>query len=72
MYRQLESSAIKVPGFGKEGLKKQLFREYGVDVDVIGPVMDAQLDERRQRRGEPEQDINTIYADFMDKNMKEQ
>lgn len=38
MYKQLEESALQEQmGFalGKEGLKKQLGKEYGVDVDEI-------------------------------------
>ncbi|KAJ7741763.1 hypothetical protein DFH07DRAFT_1063887 [Mycena maculata] len=34
MFKQLEPSAARAKGFGVEKLKKQLFKEYGVDVDA--------------------------------------
>ncbi|KAJ7231402.1 hypothetical protein B0H12DRAFT_1192626 [Mycena haematopus] len=34
MFQQLELSAQKAPGFGVAQLKKQMLKEYGIDVDV--------------------------------------
>jgi hypothetical protein len=35
MFQQLEPTARNAPGFGVEQLKKQLLKEYGVDVDAV-------------------------------------
>ncbi|KAJ7441093.1 hypothetical protein FB451DRAFT_1058310 [Mycena latifolia] len=35
MFQQLEPTARRAPGFGVAKLKKQLLKEYGVDVDVV-------------------------------------
>ncbi|KAJ7920975.1 hypothetical protein B0H13DRAFT_2318880 [Mycena leptocephala] len=44
MFQQLEPTASGVPGFGLARLKKQLLKEYGVDVDHLPePVSPAAL-----------------------------
>jgi hypothetical protein len=35
MYQSLEPTARRAPGFGVEKLKKQLMKEYGVDIDEV-------------------------------------
>jgi hypothetical protein len=35
IFQQLEPTARNAPGFGVEQLKKQLLKEYGVDVDAV-------------------------------------
>ena len=35
LFQQLEPMAHGIPGFGVARLKKQLLKEYGVDVDVV-------------------------------------
>ncbi|KAJ7089084.1 hypothetical protein C8R44DRAFT_861476 [Mycena epipterygia] len=39
MFQQLEPTARNAPGFGVAKLKKQLFKEYGIDVDVVEAEM---------------------------------
>ncbi|KAJ7078736.1 hypothetical protein B0H15DRAFT_892038 [Mycena belliarum] len=40
MYEQLEPTAVRAPGFGAAKLKKQLLKEYGVDVDEAKAARD--------------------------------
>ncbi|KAJ7574443.1 hypothetical protein C8J56DRAFT_472398 [Mycena floridula] len=70
MFSMLESSAVDAPG-GKQGLKRQLFREYNVDIDAVSKVMEQEKKERLEREGktaeEAQQEIEDMYANLMDK-----
>lgn len=33
LHKMLKSTASSIPGYGEDGLKKQLFKEFGVDID---------------------------------------
>jgi hypothetical protein len=71
MYDLLLPRAESLPEFGKKELRKQLNREFGVDLDKSLLVRDKRHEERRQREGktaeQEQQEVNGMYQELLDK-----
>ncbi|KIK64171.1 hypothetical protein GYMLUDRAFT_40452 [Collybiopsis luxurians FD-317 M1] len=69
MYDMLLPMAERSPGIGKAGLKRQLMREYNVDIDKWGPIAqrmaDDKLKEERKAREQPQKKTDEDYEELM-------
>ncbi|KAF5369043.1 hypothetical protein D9758_003095 [Tetrapyrgos nigripes] len=69
MYNMLLPSASKAPGIGEEGLKKQLKREYGVDIDEWQPIFAKHAEEKLKKEGKTKEqshaEIEEMYSKLM-------
>ncbi|KAF9066790.1 hypothetical protein BDP27DRAFT_987919 [Rhodocollybia butyracea] len=65
MYDMLLPAAEKAPGIGEVGLKKQLMREYNIDIDEWQPIVQKRADEELKKQGktkeESQNELDEMY-----------
>ncbi|KAK7463072.1 hypothetical protein VKT23_007658 [Stygiomarasmius scandens] len=69
MYDQLLPSARQADGIGEKGLKRQLQREYGVDIDEWNPKFEKAAEDRLKKEGKTKEqsqaEIEDMYRELM-------
>jgi len=69
MYDQLLPSARMTAGIGEKGLKRQLQREYGVDIDEWNPKFEKAAEDRLKKEGKTKEqsqaEIEDMYRELM-------
>ncbi|KAF9066789.1 hypothetical protein BDP27DRAFT_1423547 [Rhodocollybia butyracea] len=69
MYKMLLPAAENAPGIGKVGLKKQLMREYNVDIDEWLPIVQKRADEELKKKGktkeESQKELDEMYKSLL-------